>query len=210
MTSGRWARGVAPLYSDLKPFPVPIAEHDAAGTPEVRDGPAVGDPGVPGLDHDDSQVLSRRQLAGFQHSPDAVLRDQPGGNGQRHQRVNELAAAQTGRFLVDTGANVTVVDPTLIAPLGLTPKNFMPVATPTTGQAPPLRPVYDVQIVLQASVTPRIAQLGPLGVMPHLRALSIVATDMKSQGIDGLIGRDILDNVLLVYNGLTGTYTLSW
>jgi len=97
MTSGRWARGVAPLYSDLKPFPVPVAEHDATGTPEVRDGPAVGDPGVPGLDHDGSQVLSRWQLAGFQHCPDVVLRDKPGGHGQRQKRVDELAAADHPR-----------------------------------------------------------------------------------------------------------------
>ena len=127
------------------------------------------------------------------------------------QRANQPAPPpQSGRFLVDTGASVTVVDPALIGPLGLTPKNFMLVATPTTGTTPPLRPVYDVQIILPPSFTPRSAQLGPSGVMPHMRALSVVATDMRPQGIDGLIGRDVLENVLLIYNGHTGTYTLAW
>lgn len=130
---------------------------------------------------------------------------------QALQKAQQAAPPpQTGRFLVDTGASGTVVDPALIAPLGLTPKNFTPVATPTTGQAPQLRPVYDVQIILLPSITPRSVQLGPSGTMPHMRALSVIATHMRPQGIDGLIGRDVLENVLFVYNGHTGTYTLAW
>jgi hypothetical protein len=127
------------------------------------------------------------------------------------QKANQpIPMPQSGRFLIDTGASGTVVDPGIIAPLGLTPNNFMPVATPTTGQNPQLRPVYDVQIVLPPSITPRSAQLGPSGLMPHMRALSVIATAMRPQGIDGLIGRDVLENVLFVYNGHTGTYTLAW
>ena len=122
---------------------------------------------------------------------------------------------QNGRFLVDTGASGTVVDPVLIAALGLTPKNFTPVASPTTGppaagQPLPLRPVYDVQLILIPSVTPRSVQLGPSGMMPHMRALSVIGTHMRHQGIDGLIGRDVLENMVFVYNGNTGTYTLAW
>lgn len=117
---------------------------------------------------------------------------------------------QTGRFLVDTGASGTVVDPALITALGLTPKNFRPVATPTTGRAPQMRPVYDVQMLLMPSVTPRSVQLGPPGIMPHLRALDVLACEMRHQGIDGLIGRDVLENVVLVYNGHTASYTLAW
>jgi hypothetical protein len=120
---------------------------------------------------------------------------------------------QTGRFLVDTGASGTLVDPAFIAPLGLTPKNYRPIATPTTNptQPPQLRPVYDVQIILMPSLSPRtVQQLGPPGMMPHLRALSVIASGMRHQGLDGLIGRDVLDHVLFVYNGHAGTYTLSW
>lgn len=117
---------------------------------------------------------------------------------------------QTGRFLVDTGASGSVVDPTLVSALALTPTNFMPVHTPTTGATPQMLPVYDVQIIVMPSVTPRSMQLGPMGNMPHARALSMIGTAMKHQGIDGLIGRDILENVVMVYNGHTQSFTLSW
>jgi aspartyl protease len=121
-----------------------------------------------------------------------------------------LPPPQTGRFLVDTGASSTVIDPALIAPLSLTPRDLVPVHTPTTGTNPELRPVYDVQLILLPSVTIRSAQLGPLGNMPHTRALSVIATEMRHQGIDGLIGRDVLENVVLIYNGHTQSFTLSW
>lgn len=40
-------------------------------------------------------------------------------------------------------------------------------------------------------------------------AIPILATHFRSQGIDGLIGRDILNRCMLVYNGITGGVSLA-
>lgn len=41
-------------------------------------------------------------------------------------------------------------------------------------------------------------------------ALPIVETQLSSQGIDGLLGRDVLNNCMLIFNGSGGFYTLSY
>jgi len=43
----------------------------------------------------------------------------------------------------------------------------------------------------------------------HLADVPVFATGLKNQGIHGLIGRDVLRHMLLVYNGYAGHFTLA-
>ncbi|MHB8409388.1 MAG: aspartyl protease family protein [Acidiferrobacterales bacterium] len=115
---------------------------------------------------------------------------------------------QLGTFLVDTGASGTCVDPSLLVALGITPKGITSVQTPSTNGAAALCPVYDVQlIVIPAMQSPPKT---PISFMPHVRSISVIGAQLVHQGIHGLIGRDVLEQWLLIYNGQVGVFTLSW
>lgn len=43
-----------------------------------------------------------------------------------------------------------------------------------------------------------------------IEALPVTASSFAGQAIDGLIGRDIIDRGMLVYNGQTGQFTLAY
>ena len=105
-----------------------------------------------------------------------------------------------GNFLVDTGAAVTAVDPDLIAPLHLPLVGSIAVHTPSTGRESVFIDQYDASFVIPGN--------SPDGTLV-VGAIPIVAAHLRSQGIDGLLGRDILDRCLLIYNGATGVVTLA-
>jgi hypothetical protein len=44
----------------------------------------------------------------------------------------------------------------------------------------------------------------------YLEAVPVTASSFAGQAIDGLIGRDIIDRGLLVYNGQIGHFTLAY
>ena len=119
-----------------------------------------------------------------------------------------IPQTQPGMFLVDTGASATVVDPTFIANLGLTPKNFIEVHTPSTNGQPVLTPIYDVSIMF-ASTTPQSGAGTPVQI-PYIKTVSAAGSHLQSQGIDGLIGRDVLEHCILIYNGPEAGFTLAW
>ncbi|MHB1799965.1 MAG: aspartyl protease family protein [Vulcanimicrobiaceae bacterium] len=102
------------------------------------------------------------------------------------------------RMLVDTGASHTCLDPSIIAPLGISPTGVIAMHTPSTqGQAQQVFQ-YDVSITIPH----------PLA-MWGFQALPVSVCSLASQNIFGLIGRDVLDHVLLVYNGVTKSFTLA-
>lgn len=106
------------------------------------------------------------------------------------------------RALIDTGASCTCVDPAKIAPLGLTPTGNIPILTPSTGSTPHFANQYDVALVIggpTASSAPHVVD-----------TVAITESHLAIQGIDALIGRDILKDCLLTYNGSTGLYTLAF
>lgn len=102
-------------------------------------------------------------------------------------------------FLVDTGASSTVVDAETIAPLNLTPTGATQVHTPTTAGAGESRFLYDIAMLMYHPDNTRVFATHP-----------VIATDFKSQGIGGLLGRDVLASCLLVYDGATGNYSLAF
>lgn len=102
------------------------------------------------------------------------------------------------RLLIDTGASHTCLDCSIVKSLGLSSSGVTDVYTPTTGAVPEQRDLFDVKIIIPHSLLSRIVHAAP-----------IIASDMSSLGIDGLLGRDLLDSCVFIYNGSNGQYTLS-
>ena len=104
------------------------------------------------------------------------------------------------RALIDTGASCTGIDKAVIASLQLVSKGPIPVHTPTSGQAPKTCEQYDIHLRL---IHPKLSF--------NFSALPVIETDdLSAQGIQGLIGRDVLGNCIFVYNGENGTYSLGF
>lgn len=112
-----------------------------------------------------------------------------------------MPAFTNGTFLVDTGASSTAVDRGLIAPLGLTATGAVMCHTPTTGQNAVRLDQYDVMLLVPGVVATQFWMI---------EAVSITECDLSAQGIQGLIGRDVLDRAMLVYNGPAKTFTIAY
>lgn len=120
------------------------------------------------------------------------------GIGVSESRRTLIAAAgrtppppQFGRALVDTGASSSVVDSALILPLGIAPSSYALVHTPSTDGKPAQQPVFDVSIWLYHAATRHFME----------RSFPVMGANLRSQGIDILLGRDLLGECLLVYDG---------
>lgn len=111
-----------------------------------------------------------------------------------------IPPTKSGKFLIDTGASCTCIDITLMNSLGVTPTGSTSIQTPSTNGGSHNCNLYDVMLFL-----PNGSQGGHL-----IEALPIVETHLSSQGIDGLIGRDVLDQCTLIYNGTARMYSLSY
>jgi hypothetical protein len=106
------------------------------------------------------------------------------------------------RALVDTGASNTCVDPAVTAALGLAPTGQVLCNTPSSGATPHQANQYDVGILIPAT------QAHP----PLFRdTLAVMEADLlTSQGFHALIGRDVLGDCILTYNGSAGLFMLAF
>lgn len=111
-----------------------------------------------------------------------------------------VPAPVTLTLLIDTGASGTALDPTALAPLNLTPSGVIAMQTPSTGVTQHLCNQYDVSLIIPAMK----------GAPFLIGALPIVEASLKPQGIDGLLGRDVLQQCVLFYNSPQGGYTLAY
>lgn len=105
----------------------------------------------------------------------------------------------TARLLIDTGASCTSIDAQIFQSLGLTPTGTMDIHTPSTGINPVQQNQYDVRIIIPHSAISR-----------YFHAVPVLEANFQAQGIQGLLGRDILKECVLFYNGEIGLYTLSF
>ncbi|MCB1532610.1 MAG: aspartyl protease family protein [Alphaproteobacteria bacterium] len=93
-------------------------------------------------------------------------------------------------LLVDTGATSTCIDEEIINKLAIGPTGNTLVNTPSTGSTPHQMNTYDIAMIIQGDGTPF--------VMP---ALPVVECNFEAQGIDGLLGRDVLSRCHMTYGG---------
>jgi hypothetical protein len=112
-----------------------------------------------------------------------------------------LPAMAQGQFLIDTGASGTVVDSALIAKLGASPTGAVNIHTPSTNGVTQSCNQYDVMLFI-----PGAANLP--GCL--IEAVAVIEAPLACQGIDGLIGRDLLDRWTSVYNGSAGMFTICY
>jgi hypothetical protein len=98
------------------------------------------------------------------------------------------------QMLVDTGASGSAIDSSVIHELGLLPTGAISIATPSHQNHEVL--TYDIDLIIEQN---RFT----------IQDIQVFATGLNNQGIQGLIGRDVLQHMLLVYNGYSGDFTLA-
>jgi hypothetical protein len=100
--------------------------------------------------------------------------------------------------MVDTGASHTCVDSSVIKKLGLQPTGTTNVVTPSTGGIACQLYSYDVGIILFHE-----------NFLP-LPNVAVTECELAQQGFHVLLGCDVLAHCLLVYNGITSQFSLSF
>jgi len=108
------------------------------------------------------------------------------------------------RSVIDTGAGISGFAGRVFRQLELPPVGTIHILTPSTPADQPKEcPLYDVTLYLVAGGAPR----------PVLESQVIAAEGWqpgKDEGIEGLLGRDILAFSTLQYMGLDRTFTLAF
>jgi hypothetical protein len=103
------------------------------------------------------------------------------------------------RLLIDTGASGTAIDPSILTKLGLSPTGIMTIHTPSTGPQGHQVNQYDVGLAIQYQ-----------GLARQFLALPVGECSLNAQGIDGLLGRDVLAHCLFIYTGPDNAFILSF
>ena len=105
-----------------------------------------------------------------------------------------MPAPVSGLALIDTGATSTCIDDETARQLQLPAIDVVTVASASHASA--RQSVHPVQIEL-------------VGWPIRFDAPRAIAAPLRIQGILVLIGRDVLQHTILVYNGPTGSFSLS-
>jgi predicted aspartyl protease len=94
--------------------------------------------------------------------------------------------------LIDTGAATTAIRQGVAQQLGLLPVGVRPISTPSSTRAD--MPIYAIRVVLNTVV---------------FEVTAIEATGLAVQGIDALLGRDVLAQAVFVYIGYANEFTIA-
>jgi hypothetical protein len=100
----------------------------------------------------------------------------------------------SGTALIDTGASVCMIDEGILSSLQIPPLGATNIATPS-GSAQ--------QLTYPASLS------FPGTNLPNVSFTDFVSGPLAAQGIIVLLGRDVLRDFVLIYNGPVGQITLS-
>lgn len=126
-----------------------------------------------------------------------------GVSAQRRKAIEKAGMVvppfRKARALIDTGASGTCIDPAILKPLGLTPTGTIHIHTPSTSGMPYVCEQFDVGLGIDHPKDPMV-----------LLTVPVIATELAAQGIDALIGRDVLASCLLNYDGSAGAFTLAF
>ncbi len=121
--------------------------------------------------------------------------------GEAKQAVPDVVGI---RALIDTGARITCMDPSVLHPLELTSKGKIPVQTPSTEGKAVEADQYDVSIII-----PAYANQAPL-ILNNLPVICLPLVASMGPNVQALIGRDILAQCILGYNGNAELFTLAY
>ncbi len=103
--------------------------------------------------------------------------------------------------ILDTGASISAVDPTALTTLGLTATGKADIVTPSTQGGTVATDTYDVCIGIYA---------GRPGDLHFISDTVQVTSSVLFNGVQALIGTDILKNCILTYNGADDCFSLAW
>jgi len=110
-------------------------------------------------------------------------------------RSTPLPAPQFGSALIDTGASVTAVDMEVLRRLSLPPVGTGIIVTPSGTET---QGVYVVRLTFPGTPIP------PLDPRP------VMGSQLSGFGHIVLLGRDLLQGALLIYDGAHGHWTLAF
>ena len=103
-----------------------------------------------------------------------------------NERGEEVSSPEEGYALFDTGASATCADESVLLRLGLSPVDTVSIATPSgTSEAN----VYVCALYFPGSQ------------MPDLNEVFVIGAQLQNQNYAVLIGRDILQDMILIYDG---------
>ena len=103
------------------------------------------------------------------------------------------------RTLVDTGASVSVLDVHIVTGLGLIQTGSTAIHSPTTGPGYEYRDQYDVAFFFGSA---------PGSVRSF--TVSVIGTELASEGFSAIIGWDILGHCVLNCDGPNRRFTLAY
>jgi hypothetical protein len=104
-------------------------------------------------------------------------------------------------FIIDTGADTTLVNDQIMRTLALTPTDQAKVLTSASVGVPEVYDVFDVAL----EIVNRKGQ--PSWV---LQPLAVLAKHLPNQGTDGMLGRDVLSLGILEYDGPRAQFKLTY
>lgn len=109
---------------------------------------------------------------------------------------------KVAKLVVDTGASMTAIDEAILTALNLTPTGTQSIHTPSTQGTPHQVNLYDVGIIIFGF--PNMPPALVVGAHP------VIDGNYKAQGIDGLLGRDILSMGRVIYGGPDSYFMISF
>lgn len=113
-----------------------------------------------------------------------------------------VPAPQMIRALIDTGASISAVDPTVLKALDLQQTGEADIHTPSTAGNAVRTPTYDVMIAILAG------RQGDLHFISD--TVQVTGSDLTQFGFAALIGTDILKSCILHYNGAASLFTIAY
>ena len=129
---------------------------------------------------------------------DVLLALTPADAGKLRSAGQPVPAPLTVRALLDSGASDSCIDTRCVQTLALAPKGTRTFYTPSLA-GPQTLTEYEVSLTLlhpQASYT--------------FYSLPVAAAVLSPQGIEALLGRNVLKQCLFVYDGHGGTWSLGF
>ena len=105
------------------------------------------------------------------------------------------------RALIDTGASCTCLDSAVIAKLGLVPIGTVLMHTPSTAGSAVSRNQFDVAVGV-------VMDAGEIHVPSMI--IPVIESALVSQGIQALLGRDLLEKGILIFDGRHKSLTLAF